>query len=51
MDKDYGTIPKTLELRFTKEKNMTNFKNYENFIYNGKNYVIDQNNFSFWTNI
>ena len=30
-----------------RKKNMTNFKNYENFIYNGKNYVIDQNNFSF----
>ena len=30
-----GTIPKTIELRFTKEKNV-DYQNKETFIYDGK---------------
>ena len=29
---------KTIELLFTKEKNMVNYQKIRNFIYNGKNY-------------
>ena len=39
--KNYGTISKTMELRFTKETNMVHVdyqKLYKTLIYNGKNY-------------
>ena len=29
--KNYGTVPKTLELRFTKEKNMVDYQTLWNF--------------------
>ena len=45
MEKNYGTIPKTLDLRFTKDKNMVDYKNYETLNYNEKKTMaIYQNN-------
>ena len=35
MEKNHVTIPKTMELRFTKEKTMQITKNNDTFIYNG----------------
>ena len=39
MDNKHGTIPKTMELRFTKDKTQQITTNYENLIYK-KNMVI-----------
>ena len=43
---NYGTIPRTIERQFTKDKNMVDYQELKNFpfIYNGKNSVKYQNN-------
>ena len=46
--KNYGTT-KTLDLRFTKYTNMVDYKKMKIWITMKKK--IDQNNWSFWTNI
>ena len=38
MDINYGTIPRTMEVRFTKEKTWQITKNLETLIYKEKNY-------------
>ena len=43
--KNYGSIPKTIELRFTNKRNKEITKNYETLIYNEK-----MDYWSFWTN-
>ena len=44
---NYGTIPRTMELRFTNEKNMVDYKKLRNLekSYNGKTMKIYQKSF------
>ena len=42
-----GSLPRTMELRFTMGKNMVDYQNLRNFDYNDKTMVTYQNNWVF----